>query len=209
MTDSEFIAKILSKAKRLKQKTFVEKMRDDLGKYGGLTEGQLKVLKSIAAELGIFIEQPNKPLSDVEVSAPIAEIRGSCGECRDGLVLAWDKIKALFVFVCDCETGKKRPENFPNWQLFRHTKIYDLDVPGTNPRFDEKHPHLFPEYAEEKNSNSIFSPEEISEMFQFIKDSAVGKKSRQQINNYCEMIDSALKTKGIEPSAWRHLQEEN
>lgn len=120
MTDDEFINRILANKRiRPKPKTFVEKMREDLARFGGLSENQLKVLKSIAAELGITLESPKSENQDTakDSNQPFFEVTGSCGTCKDGLVFKnIDEKLQPYLFVCNCDTGKKRPEKFPIWR---------------------------------------------------------------------------------------------
>lgn len=50
-----------------------------------------------------------------------------------------------------------------------------------------------------KNHKSVFSNAEIKEMFQVMKDAAMGKISKHDAKKYADSIAAALRAKGINP----------
>lgn len=127
----ELITKLLNK-RTLKPGTvqILEKFKSRIINQQDLTQGQVDLLKRISAENGIVIEEASAPRE-------LVEVKGSCGKCRDGLILAYNSDAALYVFICPCDVGSRRPEQYPNWRNYESTNTYRIDKPGTNPRFDE------------------------------------------------------------------------
>lgn len=172
---------------KVKQKSLLEDYRRDLNRCGFLTTEQKKIVYKIASEVGIIIN--DAVAGDASIVPEI--IKGSCGECRDGIVLAYSQNGALYVFVCYCDVGKKRPERYPNWALYRSDKTYTISLPGTEPRFDNK--------QSTPTKESIFSKENIAEMFQVMRDRASGKISGRDTYNYCKIIVQTLRDNDIYP----------
>ena len=110
-------------------KAILLKFKQMLTNNQTLTINQTELLRKICRDSGIALDE-SKPLE-------LVEIKGTCGKCRDGLVLAYDKDAALYVFICPCDVGARRPEQYPNWRNYESTNTYRIDKPGTNPRFDE------------------------------------------------------------------------
>lgn len=56
-------------------------------------------------------------------SAP--EVRGTCGECNDGVIMAekLDTNTSPFAFRCSCQFGRQRKERFPVWAQDQGFKI--------------------------------------------------------------------------------------
>lgn len=51
--------------------------------------------------------------------------------------------------------------------------------------------------------DTVLSKEEVSENIQFLREVLDGKHSKKDIDTYCEIVDSALRSKGVKPKPWR------
>ena len=130
MNDSEILFRVMETERNLKTKLFLQDLKSKLEKYGSLKGGQRTALIRIASNQGINMITGATTVVRESAPAVIEEIKGSCGDCHDGLVLALQNIsKNLYSFRCECSVGEKRQENYPIWRHY-HAKEYSIDRPS-------------------------------------------------------------------------------
>lgn len=126
MNTEQLIAKLLVNP-RITQKTqmFLSDLKNKARTFGDLTPGQTAVLKRIAQENGITLEKQETTVGyESEPKRIFEEIKGTCGSCADGVVLARHmENNNLYAFLCTCNIGLKRPESYPRWD--RGSRTHD------------------------------------------------------------------------------------
>ena len=148
-------------------------MEKKLDQFGSLLEGQRNTLAKIASEHGFnnVIFGDGTP----EENFKIEEIKGSCGKCKDGLILASHKINwSWFVFKCPCNVGRKRLEKYPLWSDSDEFEI---------------------EKATDDSEKSIFSIEDVMEMFDMMKKRMRFEISSEELDQYGKLVQRCVDEK--------------
>lgn len=118
MTERDLIQRILKDPSlTIKTRNFIEDLSKRLDRFSKLTDAQIDAVKKIASQLGVQIQETTAIRDIVEPTInEIKEIKGSCGDCRDGLIFALNTIdENQYVFLCDCKFGNLRSERYPRW----------------------------------------------------------------------------------------------
>ncbi len=148
MGEKDLLVEILRKTTlTLSTRKFVEDLQSKFDKFGVFTDSQRSVVLKIASQAGIPTQGERR--SDAQEASKLEVIKGSCGDCHDGLMLVSNistrTVEASpqdyqiregtpFVFKCSCQVGTRRQEKYPTW-IAPDSKYFLIDKPSMRGRY--------------------------------------------------------------------------
>lgn len=119
---------------KLNTRTYLESLLSSFEKHGGISEKQQQALVSILAELGILSKTSSTTVvkdsaqTETRETPKLRLIKGSCGECHDGLIFCYSKENNYsYVFKCECGVGAQRDETYSRF-LSMHRPFYEIQM---------------------------------------------------------------------------------
>jgi len=105
-------------------------------------------------------------------SFPQKHFLGTCGKCYDGMIVAVKrKVESSpYVFKCDCSVGHSHQEQWPTWSQWQNQNFRIDNLPSS------------------KDKTSIFSKEEITEIFSILRGIVTKKISFQDGEQYAKLL---------------------